>query len=340
MRASRTLSATMSAPTTTIEAIRFKDGQLQLLDQRRLPAEHSWLSYDSAEGVATAIHDLVVRGAPAIGIAAAYACVLAAQQARGEASRWQQSLNQLAAARPTAVNLMWAIERMRALSTSEGVPEPAAVLAEAKAIHEEDLRCNQAMAAHALAQLPHPCRVLTHCNTGSLATGGLGTALGVITTGWQSGQITAVTATETRPWLQGARLTAWELSMAGIPARLIIDSAAAALMQAGEIDWVITGADRITANGDVANKIGTYMLAVLAKAHGVKMMVVAPRSTLDLNMPSGQDMVIEQRAGEEIWATAGWPQAPDKVQAWNPVFDVTPAALVDVIVTEAGVFQP
>jgi len=327
--------------TPPIEALRFQDGHLQLLDQRRLPAETRWLMLRSSSEVAQAIRDLVVRGAPAIGIAAGYACVMAAEQAtqQGSLDDWSAALDELAAARPTAVNLMWAIDRMRELAAAGQVPEPTAVLALAQSIHEDDQRCNQRIAEHGLQHLPHGCRVLTHCNTGSLATGGLGTALGIITTGWARQQITAVTATETRPWLQGSRLTAWELSQAGVPARLVVDSAAAALMKAGEIDWVITGADRIAANGDVANKIGTYALAVLAKAHGVKMMVAAPSSTLDLDLPSGAGMVIEERADTEIWSAAGLREAPAGITTWNPVFDVTPAELIDVIITEAGRYE-
>ncbi|MGH8534429.1 MAG: S-methyl-5-thioribose-1-phosphate isomerase, partial [Gammaproteobacteria bacterium] len=286
----------------------------------------------------------VVRGAPAIGIAAAYGVVLAARKAyANEREAWRQAIvadcESLRAARPTAVNLGWAIERMRA-GFPEGPrdPEPA-LLAEAKAIHDEDIAANWRMGAIGAAFLKPGARVLTHCNAGSLATGGYGTALGVIRSAYACRKIAQVHANETRPWLQGARLTAWELLRDRIPVTLLADSAAAYLMQRGSIDWVIVGADRIAANGDAANKIGTYGLALAARAHGVRFMVAAPTSTLDPGVPDGRAIPIENRPPEEIVAFAGQRVAALGVDIWNPVFDVTPAELIDVLVTEKGAIE-
>ena len=309
------------------------DGQmLGLLDQRLLPHEVRWLSCRDSAAVADAIRALVVRGAPAIGIAAAYGAVLAQREGRFEAG-----VAQLRAARPTAVNLVWALDRMHALAVNGA--DAQRLLAEARAIEAEDLAANHAMAA-AGAQLIEPgAGVLTHCNTGALATAGLGTALGVVRMGVASGRIARVFAGETRPWLQGARLTMWELQQDGIAATLIIDSAAAALMRSGAVQWVIVGADRIAANGDVANKIGTYALALMARHHGVRLMVVAPSSTIDLATASGDSIEIESRDPAEVLGCGGRRHAPEGVTAWNPVFDITPASLVDVLVTERGVLR-
>ncbi|MDY6991321.1 MAG: S-methyl-5-thioribose-1-phosphate isomerase [Pseudomonadota bacterium] len=333
----------MTAQQDTLRAVFWQNNQLHLLDQRYLPWEHNILIFDNAPQVAQAIQDMVVRGAPAIGITAAYAVVLAAQSAyQRDLHHWQtlivDDIQRLAQARPTAVNLVWALERMQACyATLEATDPVPRLLAEAQRIHQEDIAANYRMGELGAAQLPSNCRVLTHCNAGALATGGYGTALGVIRYGYHCGTITQVYADETRPWLQGARLTAWELLHDNIPVTLLADNAAAALMQHGYIDWVIVGADRIAANGDVANKIGTYNLALLAKHHGVQFMVVAPSSTLDLTLTQGTDIVIEQRPHTEVLTLAQQPIAPAQAQAWNPAFDITPAALIDCLVTEKGV---
>ena len=306
---------------------------LELIDQRLLPQTESWLRCDTAEAVAQAIADMVVRGAPAIGIAAAYGMALAA--AHGEVA---QLAPRLRAARPTAVNLMWAIDRITKRCGPDYAPQT--VLNEAHAIAAEDLAQNRAMAEHGAARIGGPARVYTHCNTGALATGGWGTALGVVRQLHANGNLKHAYAGETRPWLQGARLTAWELQRAGIPHQLVVDSAAASLMAQGQVDWVIVGADRITANGDVFNKIGTYSLAVLARHHGVRFMVAAPTTTLDLQAHTSDAIEIEQRPGIEVTQLAGQGIAPEGTQAWNPVFDRTPYALVDAIVTEQGVWAP
>ena len=323
-------------------------GHLRLLDQTRLPAEEVWLDCLEVEAVFAAIRRLAVRGAPAIGIAAAYGCILAAQGANTEneaGRRLAAGAAWLAESRPTAVNLFWALRRMQAVTP----PSPANLLAEARAIHEQDAAMCRRIGENGLSLIERaaaargggrPVRILTHCNAGALATGGVGTATAPMYLAHQRGVPIAVYADETRPLLQGARLTAFELSAAGIAVRVICDSAAAMLMRAGEVDMVITGTDRIAANGDVANKIGTYALAVLARHHGAKMMVVAPGSTLDPSMPDGSGITIEERDPGEIWRAAGIETPPAGHAAWNPVFDVTPAGLVDCIVTENGVFRP
>ncbi len=328
----------------SIQPINWRENKLYLLDQRILPHQQTWLAYEQADDVALAISNMVVRGAPAIGITAAYAVALAARQAfhaKGEA--WKQAMVEplaaLANSRPTAVNLYWAIERMTSLykTLPESVSPEAVLLKEAQAIHQQDIAANHTMGQLGAALIDANSSVLTHCNAGALATGGFGTALGVIRQGYADNKIKHVYADETRPWLQGARLTAWELQQDNIPVTLQSEGAAAALMAMGKIDWVIVGADRITANGDVANKIGTYMLAILAKYHGVKMMVVAPMSTIDWQLQNGNTIPIEQRAGEEVTKINGTQIAPEGVPALNPAFDVTPAKLIDAIVTEIGV---
>jgi methylthioribose-1-phosphate isomerase len=333
------MSNTHSQHDNGFQAIRFDGRCLRLLDQRLLPGQEQWLETDRVDDVIAAIRDLVVRGAPAIGIAAAYGAVLAARTRGPDLAGWRSDLERLDRARPTAVNLSWAIERMRRAVSDLETPDPAVLENEAAAIHREDIAANRSMAEAGSALIEPGSGVLTHCNTGSLATGGIGTALGVITAGVERGRIARVFADETRPWLQGSRLTAWELARAGVPAKVLVEGAAAALMASGRIDWVITGADRIAANGDVANKIGTYSLAVLARHHGVGFMVVAPSSTLDLAMPAGDRIAIEQRGAGEIWTAAGLDEAPTGFDAWNPVFDITPGGLVDVIVTEQGVYR-
>jgi methylthioribose-1-phosphate isomerase len=310
----------------------WSDARLRLLDQRVLPHEVTYLECNSAEDVAAAIHGMAVRGAPAIGIAAAYGLVLAvARDPKSFDAAWRT----LAESRPTAVNLRWALERMKARWQRE--PSAAALLDEAQAIHREDLAQNLRMGELGAALLPGNASVITHCNTGALATGGHGTALGVIRTAYAQGKIARVYNTETRPWLQGARLTAWELQQEGIPSKLVGDGAVAWLMTREKIDWVIVGADRIAANGDTANKIGTYHLAVAARQHGVKFMVVAPSGTFDLRCADGGHIPIEERVATELTEFRGQAVAPRGIEAFNPVFDVTPAALIDAIVCETGV---
>jgi methylthioribose-1-phosphate isomerase len=328
--------------TEKVRAVFWERERLVLLDQRQLPEREIYLDVESAEQAAGAIRDMVVRGAPAIGIAAAYAVVLAARaRYAASAAGWRHAIEAdlagLNAARPTAVNLHWALERMRKAvgRAPSGAPE-SFLLAEARAIHEEDIAANRRMGELGAALIAPGSGVLTHCNTGALATGGFGTALGVIRAGAVAGRISKVYADETRPWLQGARLTAWELVKEGIGVTLIADSAAALLMQRGAVQWVIVGADRIAANGDTANKIGTYALAVLARAHGVKFMVVAPTSTVDPATASGDGVPIEQRDAGEVLSFAGRRVAAPGAQAENPVFDVTPARLIDALVTERG----
>ncbi len=316
-----------------VRAVQWLGDRLRLLDQRRLPTEEVWIECRTAEQVTQAIKDLTVRGAPAIGIAAAWGVALAAQN--GEPL--DSTLAMLRAARPTAVNLMWALERMQ--QRIAGAADAAMLVREAQAIQSEDLAANRRMGELGAMLLAPGSGVLTHCNTGSLATAGFGTALGVIRAGVVTGKIDRVYAGETRPWLQGARLTMWELMRDGIPAQLIADSAAAHLMKSGLVQWVIVGADRIAANGDTANKIGTYQLAISAKYHGVKFMVVAPASTVDMATGSGEEIDIELRDADELLSMAGVRTVVAAAQAWNPVFDVTPAELIDVIVTERGVIE-
>lgn len=330
-----TLSPQTTTDHDTIRAVQWQGDHLRLLDQRQLPFAEVWLDCRSAVEVTQAIRDLVVRGAPAIGIAAAWGVVLAAQHG----DDLDAALASLRAARPTAVNLMAALNRMHACSACGA--DAQALACEAQAIHDEDLAANRAMGAMGAAMIQPGSGVLTHCNTGSLATAGFGTALGVIRTGYASGNIVRVFAGETRPWLQGARLTMWELSRDGIPATLIADSAAAYLMKSGQVQWVIVGADRIAANGDTANKIGTYQLAISARRHGVKFMVVAPSTTVDMATPSGDSIDIELRDPAELLAYGGQRTVVASAAAWNPVFDVTPHDLIDVLVTERGVItQP
>ena len=316
-----------------VRAVQWRGDHLHLLDQRRLPQEEHWTDCRQVADVVQAIRDLVVRGAPAIGIAAAWGVVLAAQ--RGEAMA--TALADLRAARPTAVNLMWALDRMRACLA--GGADAATLAREAQAIQDEDLAANRHMGELGAALIAPGSGVLTHCNTGSLATAGFGTALGVIRAGVAQGRIAQVYAGETRPWQQGARLTMYELVRDGIDATLIADSAAAHLMKTGAVQWVIVGADRIAANGDTANKIGTYQLAIAAKYHGVRFMVVAPSPTVDMATASGEAIAIELRNPDELLAIGGRRVVVDGAQAWNPVFDVTPAALIDALVTERGVIE-
>jgi methylthioribose-1-phosphate isomerase len=304
-----------------VEPIRWKGDRLELLDQRLLPDKTEYVTCRTAEEVASAIRDMVVRGAPAIGCAAAFGVVLS----KGS----PHSYEVLANSRPTAVNLFWALERMKKAQDLE---------AEARAIYEEDLAANRAIGRIGSQLIAERARVMTHCNTGALATAGYGTALGVIRSSKDKG--ISVIANETRPYLQGARLTAWELVQEGIPCTLITDSMAGHLMSRGEVDVVVVGADRIAANGDVVNKIGTYALAVMAQRHGIPFYVAAPLSTFDAKIPDGSHIPIEERPAEEVTGYRGTRWAPQGVAVRNPAFDVTPAELVTGIITEKGIASP
>jgi len=302
----------------TVEPIRWKGDRLELLDQRLLPDKTKYVVCRTAEEVAQAIRDMVVRGAPAIGCAAAFGVVLS----RGSPEAYQA----LGKSRPTAVNLFWALARMKKAKDLE---------AEAIAIYEEDLAANHAIGRIGAELIRERARVMTHCNTGALATAGYGTALGVIRSSKHKG--ISVIANETRPYLQGARLTAWELVQEGIPCTLITDSMAGHLMSKGEVDVVVVGADRIAANGDVVNKIGTYALAVLAKRHGIPFYVAAPLSSFDPDIPDGTHITIEERPAGEVTGYRGARWAPEGIAVRNPAFDVTPAELVTAIICEKGV---
>jgi methylthioribose-1-phosphate isomerase len=321
----------------SIRAVDWQGDHLRLLDQRVLPFEERFVECRSPAAVASAITDLVVRGAPAIGIAAGWATLLLVREQRScELATLEPGLAHLVAARPTAVNLAWAVDRMRRLLATPGCTEQA-VFEEAQRIEQEDLQANQRMAMLGSELIAPGSGVLTHCNTGALATAGLGTALGVIRAAWAQQKLKGVFAGETRPWNQGARLTVWELFKDGIPATLIADSAASHLMSEERVQWVIVGADRICANGDTANKVGTRQLAIAARYHGVRFMVVAPSSTIDMAMPDGSGIEIELRDPGELTHSRGVRTVAEGVDAWNPVFDVTPAGLIDALVTELGV---
>ncbi len=330
-----------------IRPIEWANGTLRLLDQTRLPSEEVIVEARGYLEAVDAIKTMRVRGAPAIGVTAAYAVAMAAGEL--ESSDRTTFLQQLAeagvkikAARPTAVNLMWAVDRM--LQVAENEPDTAKIterlLAEAVVVEQEDEAINRRMGSHGKDLIPEGASVLTHCNAGALATAAFGTAVGVIRAGWEDGKRFKVFNTETRPFLQGARLTAWEFKKLGIPSTLVVDSAAGMLMRQGEIGCVITGADRIAANGDTANKIGTYTLAVLAKENGIPFYVAAPTSTVDLSLATGDEIEIEQRSQDEVTEFRGVQVAPEGVQALNPGFDVTPAKYVSAIITEAGVARP
>lgn len=338
-----------------VETLRWSNGRLEMIDQRMLPAEFCYLPYTNAAEVAAGIRDMVVRGAPAIGVAAAYGVALEALQQQHQAiEQFTQAIHRgldvLAASRPTAVNLFWALERMRQRWAAVSNPEPhtnhpptiaQALLAEAHRIYAEDIAINRTMGAHGEKLLSDGARVLTHCNAGALATAGHGTALGVIRSAVEAGKKISVMADETRPFLQGARLTAWEMVQENIPVTLITDNMAGHLMACGDIDAVIVGTDRVAANGDVANKIGTYMVAVLAHRHRIPFYVACPLSTIDLAITSGKDIPIEERHIDEVkgFRTLHW--AAEGVGIRNPAFDVTPAELVTALITEKGVvFQP
>lgn len=324
----------------SVQALQWCNDTLKVLDQRNLPKQIHYDYYQDAAGIANAIASMRVRGAPAIGIAAAYGVYLSVLRHFSEKQEnWrdlvQNDIEILKKSRPTAVNLFWAIEQMQQ-QLDEDISNPVpGLLNRAKQIHQQDIDANMRMGELGAELLNGVQGVLTHCNAGALATGGYGTALGVIRSASKRG-LKRVYATETRPWQQGARLTVWELQEDGIPATLIADSAAAWLMKTGKIEWVIVGADRIAANGDVANKIGTYALAVLARQHKVNFMVAAPTSTIDNKMPSGDGIEIEHRNPDELLDSV-FLQEKSLVQSWNPVFDVTPAELITAIVTEKGV---
>lgn len=311
-----------------VEAIRYRPGTLSLLDQRLLPQAESWLRIQDSAGAADAIRDMVVRGAPAIAITAAYGLALGVQAGEDRA----EARARLLASRPTAVNLRWAIERLDVLPDSQ-------LEAEAVAIHAEDARICRALGDAGAAIVPSG-GLYTHCNTGALATGGWGTALGVVRSLHSLGRPVHVYAGETRPYLQGARLTAWELVTEDIPCTLVTDSMAAAVMAAGLVNSVVVGCDRVAANGDTANKIGTYGLAVLAQHHDLPFYVAMPMSTLDLRCPDGARIPIEARDGAEVRAFRGEATAPSDVEVWNPAFDVTPAALITGWITERGPWTP
>lgn len=326
-------------------AIEWKDGRLYLLDQRKLPSEVDFIECRTCSDVTGAIRNMVVRGAPAIGIAAAYGVVLSvAIHTKESRTDWWEAvlsdIEHLAQARPTAVNLGWALAAMKTQlegETAANAVNRARQLA--SELHEADIVANRLMGQYGAELITTQSSVMTHCNAGALATGGFGTALGVVRAAHQLQKITNVYANETRPWFQGSRLTAWELMQENIPVTVTCDSAAASLLRMGEISWVIVGADRIAANGDVANKIGTYNLAVNARYHGLKFMVVAPTSTIDAITQTGADIPIERRSADEIIRYKEHPIGSIDTPAYNPVFDVTPAQLVDVLVTEKGILE-
>ena len=332
-----------------IAPVRWAADRLVLIDQRELPVREVERLYARWEDVGEAIRSLAVRGAPAIGVAAAFGVVLAARQSRAQTfdelfADLELAMKGLGATRPTAVNLFWALDRMRRTADAMRGAAPDAVrarlLAEAQAILDEDIAANRAIGEHGAGLVPEGARVLTHCNAGALATAGFGTALGVIRAAHARGKIALVWVDETRPVMQGSRLTAWECVRDSIPHRLIADVAAGSLMARGEVDMVVTGADRIAANGDTANKIGTYSVAVLAKHHRVPFYVAAPFSTIDPALPSGRHIPIEEREASEVRRVGTQQTAPDASPVFNPAFDVTPSELIAAIITERGVFEP
>ncbi len=337
---------TNQTSSSNVVTLRWQDHRLEMIDQRVLPAHFEYLHYDSAASVAHGIRAMVVRGAPAIGCAAAYGVALEALRLVETApetfrSGMEKGFEILAQSRPTAINLFWALQRMRQVWQDMGVAAPVVVaerlLNEAHEILAEDIRINRAMGAAGAALLADGARVLTHCNAGALATAGWGTALGVIRSAAEAGKKISVIADETRPFLQGARLTAWEMVQENIPVTLITDNMSGHLMAHGEVDAVIVGTDRVAANGDVANKIGTYMVAVLARRHNIPFYVACPLSTIDRNIASGADIPIEERAPEEVTGFRDCQWAAQGVSVRNPAFDVTPAELVTGLITEKGV---
>jgi len=331
-----------------LPTIEMKDGAVVMIDQRKLPATEVYVTCTTAQEVAKAIKTMVIRGAPAIGVAAAMGLALGMRRStatgtRQFATEFQKLCDLLAATRPTAVNLFWAIERMKrafteAAQSGASVDEIKTRLeTEAQQIHDEDVASCRTMGAHGATLVPETARILTHCNAGALATAGYGTALGVIRAAAEAGKKVAVLADETRPFLQGARLTAWELVKDGIDTTVITDNMAGAMMRLGNVDLVVVGADRIAANGDVANKIGTYAVAVLAKEHGIPFYVAAPISTIDLETPDGSRIPIEERNSREVTHVGSSRLTPDGAQIRNPAFDVTPSKYVTAIITERGI---
>jgi len=339
-----------------VETLRWTGKHLEMIDQRLLPNEIKYPSFKNAHEVAVGISTMVVRGAPAIGVAAAYGVALEAKCLSNQSQQdflngLERAFKVLAQSRPTAVNLFWAINRMRStlshlIDKSIGgsgefditpIDIAEGLLEEAIRIHHEDVRANLTLGAHGAKLLPDGCRVLTHCNAGALATAGHGTALGVIRSAVAEGKRISVVADETRPFLQGARLTAWEMVQEGIPCTLITDNMAGYLMSKGEIDAVVVGADRVARNGDVANKVGTYMVAVMAKHHGIPFYVACPLSTIDVETDTGEQIVIEERSREEVIGYREIRWAPEGVGVRNPAFDVTPARFVSALITERGV---
>lgn len=327
--------------------IEYVHGILRLIDQRKLPGEECYVECRTEEEVADAIRSMVIRGAPAIGVAAAYGMAMAAARnmtraPTQQAAALEEAANLLADTRPTAVNLFWAIERMKKLvreSGSTGVALAKEFLDLADEIHREDIANCLKIGDRGSALLPHASTILTHCNAGALATAGYGTATGVIRSGYRDGKVSQVFVDETRPIMQGSRLTAWELGRDNIPVVLITDSMAAYCMRLGKISVVVVGADRVAANGDVANKIGTYGLAVLAREHRIPFYVAAPMSTVDMDTASGEDIPIEERPPEEVRSFGNIQTAPEGVSVFNPAFDVTPARLVDALITERGIVR-
>lgn len=336
---------TNTTDNTRVETLRWRADKLEMIDQRILPMRFEYLSYANAVEVAEGIRSMVVRGAPAIGCAAAYGVALQALAHQNQdKARFDEAMKHgyevLAASRPTAVNLFWALQRMKIFHQAQsGLSQTqlaAALLALAHEISAEDVRINRAMGAYGAALLPDGARVLTHCNAGALATAGHGTALGVFRSAVEAGKRISVFADETRPFLQGARLTAWEMVQENIPVTLITDNMAGHLMKCGEIDAVVVGTDRVAANGDVANKIGTYMVAVLAQRHNIPFYVACPLSTIDMQLPNGDAIPIEERSPDEVTGFGNQRWAPVGVQVRNPAFDVTPAELVSALITEKG----
>jgi len=337
-------------PHAAFDTVVLAGDAVRMIDQRVLPDTETYLDALTADEVAHAIREMVVRGAPAIGIAAAFGVAIEARRLAGDARdafalarAVGPAVERLAATRPTAVNLFWAIDRMRRIMASASGPATAlaaALLTEAQSIWDEDLRMCRAMGDHGAALLTPGCRLLTHCNAGGLATAGYGTALGVVRSAWRQGRLRSVLADETRPFLQGARLTAWELQKEGIPVTVITDNMAAWMMKTGEVDAVVVGADRVAANGDAANKIGTYGLALAARAHGLPFYVAFPTSTLDLTLPTGDLIPIEERPAREVTHVGDKRLVPADVPVRNPAFDVTPASLVTALITERGIVRP
>ncbi|WP_239289031.1 S-methyl-5-thioribose-1-phosphate isomerase [Candidatus Nitrotoga sp. 1052] len=331
-----------------VETLRWSDGVLEMIDQRILPATFMYLQYDSAAAVAEGIRSMVVRGAPAIGVAAAYGVALEAHRLLAVTDEsFQRGMNQgfdtLAQSRPTAVNLFWALARMKqvwqTVASKSNMQVAMRLLAEAHEIFAEDIRINRTLGSYGAELLRDGARVLTHCNAGALATAGHGTALGVIRSAVEAGKKISVIADETRPFLQGARLTAWEMVQEKIPVTLITDNMAGFMMSRGEVDAVVVGTDRVAANGDVANKIGTYMVAVLAQRHHIPFYVACPLSTIDMSITSGVDIPIEERHADEVKGFRDFHWAAQGVQIRNPSFDITPAELVTALITEKGVIH-